>query len=369
MHIDCQFNLSRASAVYYTGEQVSGSIAFSASKKALQLEAVSIGLICRSAVSWREADPSLPLIEHNDSTAATEPGHISYVANKLHLQQTQQLLQTLSLPPGGTQRCSFQFELPHDLPGSCRLPLGATDYMLHVTLQRRGKHDKHFAQRLCIRKRIELVDLLPASSASATLRLSLPRSVFAPGQRVAYQLDATVPATCRTRLLQSITYQSQQPVAKAKRVLRALDESCALAAALHLPLTAPIMSQLPGEPIEIAYYLEAWSSCSEPLRLPLLVGTVAPPVDVIASPTDGPSLGFVNLALCENDLLISSINQLLPHSCSRELNAPSIARHGEHLKLLRRQKKQSYVSLALRFFYKNMLPTNNRHCWELEVSN
>ncbi|EDW59564.1 uncharacterized protein [Drosophila virilis] len=369
MPIDCQFNLSRASAVYYTGEQVSGSVALSASKKSLQLEAVSISLICRSEISWREADSSLPLIEHNDSTATTESGYISYAANKTHLQQTQQLLQKLNLPPGGTQRCSFQFELPHDLPGSCRLPQGATDYTLFVTLQRRGKHDKHFQQRLCIRKRIELVDLQPACNASATLRLSLLRSIFAPGQRVAYQLHATVPATCQTRLLQSITYQSQQPVAKSKRVQNVLDESCALAAALHLPLTAPIMTQLPGEPIEIAYYLETWSSCSEPLRLPLLVGTVAPPVDVIDSPTVGPSLGFVNLALCENDLLFSSINQLLPHSCSRESNTPSITWHGEHLKLLRRQKKQSYVRLALRFFYKNMLPTNKRHCWELEVSN
>lgn len=259
--------------------------------------AVSISLICRSEISWREADSSLPLIEHNDSTAATEPGHICYVANKTHLQQTQQLLQTLNLPPGDTQRCSFQFELPHDLPCSCRLPLGATGYTLHVTLQRRGKHDKHFQQRLCIRKRIELVDLRPACSTSATLRLSLLRSVFAPGQRVAYQLHATVPATCQTRLLQSITYQSQQPVAKSKRVQRVLDESCALAAELHLPLTAPIMS-LPGEPMEIAYYLETWSSCSETLRLPLLVGTVAPPVDVKDSPTVGTSLGFVNLGKC-----------------------------------------------------------------------
>ncbi|EDV92820.1 uncharacterized protein LOC6563270 [Drosophila grimshawi] len=354
MHINCKFNLPRSSAVYYTGEQISGSFSLTISKKkALQLEALSITLFGCSTICWQEAQTLMPHVEHNDSTAVTETACLKFEGSKTHLLQSQQLLEAVILPPGCTQCCNFEFELPSALPGSCRLPLGSTSYMLQVTLHRRGKHDKCFQQRLCIRNRIEFTDLQPAKCATATLQLSLPRTVYAPGQRVAYQLAATSPATCTTRLCQSITYQSQQPSTKAKQVLTVLDESSDLKAALHLPLTAPIMSQLPGELIAIAYYLETWTSCNEPLRLPLLVGTVAPPVEI-----DFPAHGFVNLALCENDLQISSVNHRLPHSCSQEFNAPSVSRRGEHLKLLRRQKKQSYLRLALRYFNKNLLPAH-----------
>lgn len=232
-----------------------------------------------------------------------QPGYISYACNKLHWEQAQQLTHALNLPSGGKKRCNFGFELPCDLPGKCRLPLGSTSYTLQVLLQRRGKHDKHFERSLCVKQRIELLDLQPATSSSGSLELCLPRSIYAPGQRVSYQLHTTEPhATCHTRLCQSITYRSIEPALKEKRVRRVLDENSDRTGVLHLPLTVPIMTKLPGEPIEIAYFVEAaTTSCSQPLRLPLWVGTVAPPVDVMASLTNGPTLGFVNLGECLTD--------------------------------------------------------------------
>lgn len=56
------------------------------------------------------------------------------------------------------------------------------------------------------------------------------------------------------------------------------------------------MTQGSGEPIEVAYFVEAGSNrCRQPLRLPLWVGTVAPPVGDSA---DSLALGYDNLGKC-----------------------------------------------------------------------
>ncbi|KAH8360144.1 hypothetical protein KR093_011032 [Drosophila rubida] len=380
MPVQCQFNLSHASAVYHTGEQVAGNLKLTVTKKPLQVEGISITLLGLSTTSWDEAAKCLPQIEHNDSTAPAEPPRLHFGATKTHIEQTQQLTEALSLPLGSLQLGSFAFQLPHELPGSCRLPHGAITYTLQLTLERRSKQAKRFQQRLVVRRRIELPELRPATAASATLSLSLPRSVFVPGQRVVYRLaKSTASAQLTTRLCQCISYESQQPLAKRKRVVRVLDESRGLEDALHLPLTANIMSAgESGDLITIEYYLETLATCCAPLRLPLFVGTVAPPGD---SPASLSPLGFVNFGkllesvchhnvclqfslgcqfagLAENEGLLSSINQLRPHSHSRELLAPSLGKHNEQLKLLRRQKKQSYVRMALRYFYSRLLPAN-----------
>lgn len=349
------------------------------------LEGISISLIGLSTTSWQETDKSWTQIEHNDSTGCIEPVLIQYGASKTHIEQTHQLADSLILPRGSTPLGCFAFQLPDSVPGSCRLPHGSIDYRLQVSLERRGKCVKCFQHRLIVRNRIELLELRPALSECTAFRLRLPRSVFVPGQRVAYQVQSKCSGQLVTRLQQCITYVSQQPLVKVKKVVRVLDESSELEDALHLPLTAPFMRQMPAELIEISYYLETLSDGSDTLCLPLFVGTVVPPVDNMQPPDNQtcPSLGFVNLgkcpyllclsapllshfnfysleALCENELLFSTINQLLqPHSCSKEIIVSSLAaKHSEHLKLLRHQKKQSYVRFALRFFYKRLLPAH-----------
>ncbi|KAH8311586.1 hypothetical protein KR044_007079 [Drosophila immigrans] len=356
MPVKCQFNLSRSSQVYYTGEQISGTLKLTVSKKPLQVEGISITLLGTSTTSWHESAKCLPQIEHNDSSGPTEPPQLHYGAAKSLVMQTQQLADSLILPPGSMQLGNFTFQLPNDVPASCHFPHGSISYSLQLTLERRSKQAKRLQHRLIVRKRIELLEPRPASTECSTLCLSLPRSVFVPGQRVAYQLETSNLSThFSTRLCQSVCYESQQPLPKFKKVVRILDESCCLEDVLHLPLTAPIMSHRSCDLIEIAYYLETFASCSEPLRLPLLVGTVAPPVD---SHTSLASLGCINYASSENELLPSPINQLLPQSYSREFVTSTGVKHNEQLKLLRRQKKQSYVRIALRYFYKRLLPAN-----------
>ncbi|KAM8704483.1 hypothetical protein ACLKA7_009003 [Drosophila subpalustris] len=347
MPIKCQFHLSRTSAVYYTGEQISGTISLAISKKPMQVEGISITLLGLSTTSWHEASNDLPQIEHNDSTGPTEPVQLHFGASKTHVEQTKQLAESLILPPGCMQLGNFAFELPEDVPGTCRLDYGMINYSLQVTLERRSKHAKRFQLRLCIRDRIEFRELTPATVESPTLRLQLPRSVYVPGQRVAYQLKPTIPSRqFSTRLCQCISYESQKPLAKFKKVVRVLNESCYMEDELHLPLTAPIMSRHLGDPIEIVYYLDTHSDCSQPLRLPLFVGTVAPPVD---HPKNCASLGFVNFGLSEKELVCSSINQnqLLSHNCFREFSTSSYAKHCENPKLLRKQRKHSKCVMKL----------------------
>lgn len=333
MPINCEICLSRISAVYHTGEHITGWIDLVAGKKPLHVEgefnkqmplacwhatdsdamitmrystwtALSISLRCHSTVGWQEVDRSLPQIVHNDSEAIREPDYINYTGDKLYLDQTQQLLQGIYLLPRGIKRCIFDFQLPSELPGMCRLPLGRTSYTLQVRLLRYSKHDKIFQKSLCVKQRIELRDLRPATSSSVSLRLHLSRSSYVPGQRIAFEVQPTEPATCRTCLCQVITYRSEQPAVKEKRVQRVLDESSDSAGVLHLPLCTPLMTQLQGEPIEISYFVEAGSNlCRQPLRLPLWVGTVAPPIDAPAdartdSRTDSPALGYDNLGKC-----------------------------------------------------------------------
>ncbi|XP_030374543.1 uncharacterized protein LOC115624093 [Scaptodrosophila lebanonensis] len=363
MPINCQFNLLRSALVYYTGEQISGSLTLLVSKKAVSLEAINITLLGQSSTNWSErAILKQPQIEHNDSAHDAKPLRLNYTGHKVHIRETQKLAGALVLLPGNTQLGSFQFQLPHTLPATCQLPYGSINYTLQVELERRGKYVKCFKQRLIVRKCVEFRSLRPLQSTTPTLSLQLERSVFVPGQGVAYKL---IPKRLHShgylniRLCQGITYRSHTPEAKIKRVLRVLDESSEIDGALQLPLTAPIMSDTADQDlIEISYYLEALDDI-ESIRLPLCVGTVAPPMetDPLAH-VDSQPLCFVNLAttaLSQNELF-APFNQLMPHSCSREANAFGISRQCDRLKLLKHQKKQSYVKWALHYFYKNMLP-------------
>ncbi|EDW14200.1 uncharacterized protein LOC6572633 [Drosophila mojavensis] len=360
MPINCEICLSRISAVYHTGEHITGWIDLVAGKKPLHVEALSISLRCHSTVGWQEVDRSLPQIVHNDSEAIREPDYINYTGDKLYLDQTQQLLQGIYLLPRGIKRCIFDFQLPSELPGMCRLPLGRTSYTLQVRLQRYSKHHKIYQKSLCVKQRIELRDLRPATSSSVSLRLHLSRSSYVPGQRIAFEVQPTEPATCRTCLCQVITYRSEHPAVKEKRVQRVLDESSDSAGVLHLPLCTPLMTQLQGEPIEISYFVEAGSNlCRQPLRLPLWVGTVAPPIDAPADArTDSPALGYDNLALNENDSLGATICERPRHSFHIRSRRSKAKGQGDHLRKLRRPKKPSYVLLAWRYFSDILFPRN-----------
>ncbi|ALC47985.1 CG18268 [Drosophila busckii] len=362
MRIKCHFNLSRLPAVYYTGEQISGTLALTVKKKPIALKGITISLCGTSNVSWHEpAAHAVLQVEHNDSTLAQAepPAGIDYTAQKVHIEQFQKLSGALILQPGWTDLGNFEFTLPNKLPGSCSLPLGSISYALLVKLERVSKPEKIYQQKLCIRKHIEFFELNAGHCESAALRLSLHRSVFVPGQRIIYRLQAKEPARIfqsQTRLCQCISYASQQPVAKINQVVRVLIASTEPTDALRLPRLAPLMSQQLEEPIQISYYLETLSNCSDPLKIPLYVGSVAPlVVDQQLACTDFTRAGcYVNLGLTEIEPMFYSMRQLLPiNNYSQETNALGLP---QKLKLLQLQKKQSYVHLAIRHFYKSLFP-------------
>ncbi|XP_001979222.3 uncharacterized protein LOC6553228 [Drosophila erecta] len=356
MPINCEFNLSRAAAVYYTGERVSGSLTVTvAGKKNAKLEGVSVTLHGVSTVHWRESLRGAPEIEHNDSTGNLECAKVDYSGSKVHVNQTKRLTEAIRLQPGTFPLGDFEFQLPENLPASCRLPFGSVDYVLKVVLERRGTHNKCFQQRLVVRRCLEFGDLKPQYLETSNVALALPRSVFVPGQSVSYEIYAKdAVQDFLTRLCSQISYTSQRPNAKTKTRTQVLAESSELSGSLRLPLTAPIMSasdQL--EHIQISYYIETFNFPNAPIKLPIFVATAAPPVN---SSLEASELCFVNMALSHGELL-RPVNQFLAHSCSRELDGLALNKHCERIKLLKGPKrKQSYVQLALKFFFRKVLP-------------
>ncbi|XP_034665286.1 uncharacterized protein LOC117899408 [Drosophila subobscura] len=357
MPIICVFHLSRAAAVYYTGEQISGSLAIKVEgKKPVPVEGISITLCGISNVHWQESLGGPPQIEHNDSSrSCVEPAKVDYKGRKVHINQVKKLTGVQRLLPGTTQLWNFDFELPDSLPATCRVGHGSVEYTLQVIIERRSKHFKCFTQRLVIRRSLAFTDLKPQMKQDSILRLSIPRSVFVPGQSVAYEVTSKDGSAAITRLCQCIKYESHNPQRKTKQVIRCLSECSELQAELRLPLTSPIMTdERQPQPIEISYYIETLEShLKPPLRQPISVGTSAPPA---ISTIESSRLCFVNLALSQSELF-EPINQLLSHSCcSQESGALAMGKHCERIKLLKCQKKRSYVQLLMRYFYKRLLP-------------
>ncbi|XP_017081980.2 uncharacterized protein LOC108115171 [Drosophila eugracilis] len=356
MPINCEFNLSRAAAIYYTGEQISGSLTVTVEgKKPFPLEGVCITIHGVSTVHWREALGGPPEIEHNDSSGNLDCAKVDYKGSKVHINQTKTLSDGLRLQPGVFPMGDFNFQLPENLPATCNLPFGNVEYMLKVVIKRKGKHNKCFQQRLVIRKSLEFCDLKPQISENSNISLALPRSVFVPGQSVNYVIvskDGVLKFL--TRLCKKINYTSLEPNAKTKTVIQVLSQSTDLKGDLRLPLTAPFMTHPDHlEPIQISYYLETFNYLDPPLKLPIFVATAAPP---IYSAMESSRHCFVNLALSQSELF-RPINQFLAHSCSRDIGALALSKHCESIKLLKHPKrKRSYVQLALRYLYKKVLP-------------
>ncbi|XP_017119916.1 arrestin domain-containing protein 1 [Drosophila elegans] len=356
MPINCAFYLSRGAEIYYTGEQISGSLTVTVDgKKHFQLDAVSITLHGVSSVHWRESLHGPPEIEHNDSTGILENAKVDYKGTKVHISQTKKLTSGLRLQPGIFQLGDFKFQLPENLPATCSLPFGKVEYMLKAVFERRGKHNKCFQQRLVIRNSLEFNDLKPQIAETSNISLSLSRSVFVPGQNVSYETNSKDGSSkLLTRLCKKISYTCQKPSAKTKTVVQVLSESLDLINQLRLPLTAPIMSH-PDllEPIQISYYIETLNYLDPPLRLPIFVVTAAP---LMYSPMESSRLCFVNMALSQSDLM-KPINQDLTHNCSLEIGSLALTKHCERIKLLKGpRRKKSYVQLALRYFYKKVGP-------------
>ncbi|KAH8382655.1 hypothetical protein KR009_004650 [Drosophila setifemur] len=358
MPINCAFNLSRAEAIYYTGEHISGSLTITiAGKKPYRIEAVCIALLGETLVHWKESRPVEPTkIEHNDSSRSLACAQVDYKGKKVHINQKKNLTDGPCLLTGTLELGEFGFHLPENLPSTCRVPLGTVEYTLKVEVERRGKYSKCFEQRLVIKRSLEFSHLGHQFKDSPQLRLTLPRSIFVPGQNVSYEVQSKKrESNTLTRLCQCINYRSQSPEEKTKTVIRTLSHCSDLKNKLRLPLTSPIMTYGcdSKEPINISYYVESVNHFAPPIKLPLFVATIAPPVESFLELSP---LCFVNLALSES-VLLGPINELLGHSCSRDIGALGTNKNCERIKLLNAStRKQSYVQLALRYFSKKVLP-------------
>ncbi|KAH8350131.1 hypothetical protein KR067_002687 [Drosophila pandora] len=350
MRAHCEFKLSRSAAIYYSGEEISGSVSISIyGKKAISIEATSITFFGVTTVHWKEPLEN-PQIEHNDSSASLEWVKVDYTGDRVHINETKKLTNGLILPTGTTNLGYFKFSIPENLPATCRVPLGSVGYTLTLKIDRCGKFRKCFEKRLVIKRQLDFNDLKPDFKESSRFVLTLARSVFVPGQTVTYEVqtkDGVLDSI--TRLYQCIIYKSQSPKVKSKKVTKCLSECRQDTNKLHLPLTVPIMTyREPTGLISISYYVETLSYGDPSISLPIYVVTAAPPM---YSSTEFSCLCYTNPVLGHSDVF-TPFNKLMINGNSMEIGAVSLNKHCELIELLRvRKQKRSSVYLALRCLY------------------
>ncbi|KAH8336485.1 hypothetical protein KR074_000602 [Drosophila pseudoananassae] len=351
MSLHCEFNLSRTSAVYYSGEEISGSVTVAIyGKKTYSIEATSVTFFGSSTVYWTEP-LAVPEIEHNDSSTSLEWDKMDYTGFKVHINETKRLTNGLELPTGITHLGYFKFFIPQNLPATCRVSLGRVAYTLKLRIDRCGKYSKCFQRHLVIKRLVEFSDLKPDFKEDCRFILTLPRRVFVPGQSISYKVqtkDGVLDSI--TRLCQCIIYESQSPKVKSKKVTRCLSESGLNTSVLHLPLTVPIMTNdEPTGPIIISYYVETLSYGHRSISLPIYVATAAPPVH---SSTEISSLCYTNPVFSSCDVL-TPFNTLITNRSFPEIGELALNKHCELIDLLRcTKKKRSNVYLALRCLLK-----------------
>lgn len=234
-----------------------------------------------------------PQIEHNDSSTSLEWVELDYTGHKVHINETKKLTNGINLPTGTTNLGYFKFSIPENLPATCRVPFGSVGYTLKLKIDRCGKFSKCFEKQLMIKRQVEFSDLKPDFKEASRFVLTLARSVFAPGQSVTYEVQTKDDdLDSITRLYQCITYESQSPKAKSKKVTRCVSECRHDTNKLHLPLTVPIMTyrETTGL-ISISYYVETFSYGDPSISLPIYVATAAPPV---YSSTENSSFCYTN---------------------------------------------------------------------------
>ncbi|KAH8276225.1 hypothetical protein KR026_005806 [Drosophila bipectinata] len=351
MSVQCEFNLSRSPAVYYSGEEISGSVSVAIyGKKRISIEATSVTFFGSSTVHWTEP-LTVREIEHNDSSTSLEWDKMDCTGSKVHINETKKLTSRIELPTGITHLGYFMFFIPQNLPASCRVSLGRVAYTLKLRIDRCGKYSKCFERHLVIKRLVEFSGLKPDFKEDSRFVLSLPRSVFVPGQSISYKVqtkDGVLDSI--TRLCQCIIYESQSPKVKSKKVTRCLSECRLNTSMLLLPLTVPIMTyEEQTGPISISYYVETLSYGHQSISLPIYVATAAPPV---YSSTEISSLCYTNPVFSSFEVLMP-FNKLTTNRSSLEIDELALNKHCELIDLLRcTKKKRSNMYLALRCLFK-----------------
>ncbi|XP_067638838.1 arrestin domain-containing protein 17 [Eurosta solidaginis] len=148
----CQFKFSRPTPIYYSGEQITGSITLSTTKE-LPVEAIELSLVGCERVQWLERNKA-DLILHNDSIE--KDNNMIYSSEREFLYDTYTLAKRVRLLQDEVIMEEFCFTLPTDALASRSLKYGEIVYTLQLTLQRKSDFNKVFKARVIVKNRLDL---------------------------------------------------------------------------------------------------------------------------------------------------------------------------------------------------------------------
>ncbi|XP_054725111.1 arrestin domain-containing protein 3 [Anastrepha obliqua] len=302
MSTSCQFKFSRNTPIYYSGEQITGSIILSTTKQ-LPVEAIQLSLVGTERVQWLEKSRGASLL-HNDSIERDNKE--LYSGKQEHLCESYTLAKCMRLQAGEVRVEEFCFTLPHDAPASCEMLHGEVGYCVRLVLQRKSVFNKVFTARIVVKNRLDLSDAaelvepqkLTITSAPSNihepLHFSLPTGTgYVPGQTISYTLHGRhIFASCtklRVNLYEASSFRATSPQKKTKEFLKLLKSDahkiCSsyvmVCGRLNIPLMVHIsLRSNENSLIQISHYVEAVLINKKRILhkfiIPIVIGTVPP---------------------------------------------------------------------------------------------
>ncbi|XP_037956706.1 arrestin domain-containing protein 3 isoform X2 [Teleopsis dalmanni] len=292
MPTTCQFYLNRAVPIYYSGEQISGKVFLTTTKK-LNLKDIFIELKGFINVKWSE--PSKPTsVEHNDSNDCDNI--ICYQGKQNLLKQIIKFDENIALNRYSKYTRDFEFTIPSEVPATCKHKYGEISYELNLILKRKSKFNKIFHERIVIRNESDLNMHgklnEPKTAFGDGLSFTIPRSGYVPGQIVDFELKFTklrIENRIIVNLCEKTTCRSLSPTVKVKENVRVLNsitmEKTGLCShklnmgRVCVPLTISVSNQKLDDLVQVSYYLEAIVLNSkrmvlQKLVLPIIIGTI-----------------------------------------------------------------------------------------------
>ncbi|XP_017482089.1 PREDICTED: uncharacterized protein LOC108371100 [Rhagoletis zephyria] len=305
MPTTCRFKFSRTTPIYYSGEQITGSVILSTTKQ-LPVEAIHLSLVGCERVQWLARNRSA-LIPHNDSVEKEDNKEL-YHGKQEHLCESYTLAKAVRLLPGEVRLEEFCFMLPHDVPASCEMIYGEVVYYVRLVLQRKSVCNKVFKARITVKNRLDLsnatdlvepheltIPCVPTTSdEAAPLNFTLSTGTgYVPGQSIFYTLYGRHKfAACnrlRVNLCQLSTFRASKPQTKTKELLKVLKSNThkigssyvTVCGQLSIPLVAHItLKSNENNLIQISHFVEAMlinkKHILQKLIIPIVIGTVPP---------------------------------------------------------------------------------------------
>ncbi|XP_065354350.1 uncharacterized protein LOC135948823 [Calliphora vicina] len=369
MSITCKFQLSRISNIYYSGEEIAGSITICSSKQR-QIEAIILEFYGQSTVQWWELDKTKENIMHNDYSTQELSDKTLYNSHKKHVCEQLKLDSSncKQLQPHVEYTFEFCFAIPQQVAATYRCLYGQTEYGLRLQMQHAKKVNKEFHQRIVVKNKLDLTQETKykepcdvyCDNEFGQINLQLPCSGFTPGQKIPYHIKCqTSQADCKLLIQLNCftTCRTQSQCSKYKQIKQIINYekhlSSEFTSHVNIPLHSHISSTIndPELMISIEYTLEAilingYKKALISAAIPLTIGT---------TPCCRFEGGMQSYMCYDN--LGSSSNELLTPPTDANLSDLSHSAADQLLESLwiLPSKRKTHLRKSLRYCYKKLI--------------